>query len=210
MTRISIALAVGLALIAIAAGVTLSRSPLTLASRAQTSEHTLISAVRPAIACQGGEVLPQGVTAIRLGLNTIIGPHVTLTVLSGSGIVTSGARAPGWSGASVVVPVQALSHATAPIRVCFTLTLMNGPVALQGQPTAPADAARSPAGPLPGRVNIEYLRLGHASWWSMVASTARHLGLGHAAAGTWNALLVMALVGGFISLSSWLVLRELR
>ncbi len=210
MMRTPIALAAGLGLIALAVGFALSRSPLTLAGSAAPGERTLSSTVQPAAACQTGETLPRGTSAVRLGLETVIGPRVTLRVLSGSRVLASGVRAPGWSGASVTIPVQPVPRTVTAVRVCFGLTLMNGSVSLRGSASRPGVAARSEAGdPLPGRVSIEYLRAGHASWLSMAASVARRLGLGRAAPGSWNALLVMLLVAGCLALSSWLVLKEL-
>ena len=41
---------------------------------------------------------------------------------------------------------------------------------------------------------VEYLRAGHGSWWSRASSVARHMGLGHAASGTWIVFLLIALM----------------
>jgi hypothetical protein len=205
-----VALAVGLALIALAFVVTLAHAPLTVARGGVATEHTLVSTPQPASACQGGETLPRGSTALRLSLTAALGPRVTVTVLSGSRVIAHGVTQPGWSDASVTVPVRPLSHTVAPVKVCFAMKLMNGKVAMRGSPSSHALAARSMEGPLPGRMGIEYLRPGGSSWWSQATAVARRLGLGRTASGTWNALLVMTLAASLIALSSWLVVKELR
>lgn len=208
--RIKVALGVGLALIALAFVLTLTRVPLTVARGGVATEHTLVSSAKPASACQGGETLPRGTTALRLSLTAAVGPRVAVKVFSRSRVVTHGATQPGWSNASVTVPVQPLPHTLAPVKVCFAMALMNGAVAMRGSPTGHALAATSGKQTLPGRMGIEYLHPGGSSWWSQATAVARRLGLGHAASGAWDALLVMALAASFIALSSWLVVRELR
>jgi hypothetical protein len=210
--RIGLALVAGLLLIALAAGVTLSHAPLVLAQENSASfPHTTVARTTiPTGACQTGEVLPQGTAAIRLGLTTVLGPKVTVRVLTASRLLAQGVHGPGWEGASVTVPVRPLAQTFAPVRVCFQLSLLNGPVSMLGWHTGHAVAAIAEAKPLPGRMHIEYLRPARESWWSMASSTARRLGLGRAASGTWNALLVMALAVALIVLSSWLLKRELR
>ena len=208
--RIKVALAVGLTLIAVACVVTLAHAPLTVARKGVTTEHTVVRTTKPAAACQTGETLPRGTTAIRLSLTSALGPRVTVKVLSGSREVTRGTTQPGWSDASVTVHVQPLPYTVAHAKVCFAMTLMNGKVAMRGTLTSPAVAARSTEGPLPGRMGIEYLRPSSSSWWSRATAVASRLGLGHAAGGAWDALLVMALAASFITFSSWLVVKELR
>ncbi len=79
-----------------------------------------------------------------------------------------------------------------------------------GRRTPPAEATVGGARPLPGRISVEYLHPGPRSWASLAVSVARRLGLGRAAAGTGNALLVLALALTVLTLSSWLVVRDLR
>jgi hypothetical protein len=152
--RIGVALAVGLALIALAVVVTLAHAPLTVASRGVATERTLVNTTRAATACQGGETLPRGTTALRVSLASALGPRVAVKVVSGSRTIARGATPPGWSDASVTVPVQPLSRTVAPVKVCFAMTLMNGKVTMRGSPAGAAVAARSVEGPLPGRMGI--------------------------------------------------------
>ncbi len=208
--RVRVALAIGLALIALAFVLALAHAPLTVARRGVATEHTLVNTARPATACQGGETLPRGTTALRLSLTAALGPRVTVEVSSGSRVVTRGTAPPGWSNASVTVPVQPLSRTLAPVKVCFAMAFMNGSVAMRGSPTTRALAATSRRQRLPGRMGIEYLHPSGSTWWSQATSVARRLGLGRTASGTWNALLVVVLAMSFIALSSWLVVKELQ
>jgi hypothetical protein len=208
--RVEAALAAGLALIAAAVLLTLLHVPLTAAHTDLGAKHNLVKTVKPAAACQAEESLPAGTTAIRLSLASALGPRVAVKVFSGTRILTQGAVPAGWSSGSVTVPVKPLAQTVTPVKVCFALASINGVVSMQGFSTSRAVAARSEEGVLPGRMAIEYLRPGGASWLSQAESVARRLGLGRAASGTWNALLVLTLAGAFITLSSWLVLKELR
>ncbi len=208
--RVRVALAVGLVLIALAFVLTLAHAPLSVARRGVAPERTLVGTTKPAAACQGNETLPRGTTALRLSLTAALGPRVTVKVLSGSHAITHGTTQPGWSDASVTVPVRALSHTVAPVTVCLAMSQMNGKVAMRGSGTGPAQAATSGGERLPGRMNIEYLHPGASSWWSQATAVAHRLGLGRTASGTWNAVLVMVLAASFITLSSWLVVKELQ
>ncbi len=208
--RVKVALAVGLVLIALAFVLTLAHAPLTVARGGVATEYTLVSTAKPASACQGGETLPRGTTALRVSLTAALGPKVTARVLSGSRVLTRGTTQPGWSDASVTVPVRPLPRTVGPVTVCVAVAQMNGKVAMRGSHTSPAQAATSGGERLPGRMDIEYLRPGGRSWWSQATAVARRLGLGRTASGAWNALLVVALAASFITLSSWLVVKELR
>ncbi len=205
---VRITLAAGLAIVAVAFVLTLSHSPLTVARGNVSTAGGLVTTSLPARACQGEEALPRGTSAIRLALLTVLGPEVTVRVLSGSRVVTQGSYPPGWSSGAVTVPVTPVARAVAPVKVCFALSSMNAPVTLRGWTTRRGVAAVSSEGPLPGRMGVEYLRPSH-QWWSSAAAVIRRLGYGHAASGLWDALLVVALALAFIALTSWLVLKEL-
>ncbi len=211
MTRIGAALAGGLALIAIAVAVALSRSPMVTArARGAPPEKKLVLTTEEASGCQRGELLPRGTTAIRLGLFAVTTPEVAVRVFAGSRTVTEGALAPGWTGEGATVPVKKVSRAVSPVTVCFRIKSLTGEVMMVGVSTPPAEATVGGGRRLPGRISIEYLQPGNRSWWSRAASVARRLGLGRAASGTWNALLVMVLAAAVLALSSWLVVRDLR
>lgn len=211
LTRTTGALAAGLALLAIALAVTLSGSPLVVAhTNATPANEPILEAGSGSNACQAGEVLPAGITAIRLTLVAVVGPRVSLSVLSGARVLTSGVTASGWTSGAVTVPVTAMPHAVAPVRICFKLGKSVETVQLGGLRTSAATAARNFSGvPLPGRFTVEYMHSGDSSWWSSAKTLARHMGLGRAPSGSWVALLVALLMGAAIAIGSWLTVKEL-
>lgn len=209
--RIRAVLAGGLALIAVVLVLTLSQAPATTANGGVPPETQFTATTNNAGGCQRGEVLPPGTTAIRLGLFAVTTPEVGVKVFSGPRLITEGTLAPGWSGEGATVPVhRVLARAVSPATVCFSVTQVNGIVQMVGRKTPAAEATVGGGSTLPGRISVEYLQPGHRSWWSLALSVARHLGLGRAASGTWNALLVMVLAAAVLALSSWLVARDLR
>ena len=208
--RLKITLGIGLLIGGLAMAVTLSGSPLAVA-RVNTAEHTLLGTTQHQIhACQSREVLPRETSAIRLRAWAFIGPRVTVRLSARGHVIADGERESGWTGGVVTIPVNPLSTARSAVDLCFTF-FVNGEESLQlvGEPTAPGVAARTSAGPLPGRVRAEYLRPAGSSWWSRIPSVARRMGLGRAASGTWNALLVVILMGGVVVVCSRVILREL-
>jgi hypothetical protein len=210
--RIWLALAGGLALIAVVLAVRLAHAPLLVAKTRPPipPEKQLVATTRDIGGCQKGELLPRGTAAIRLGLFAVTTPEVAVKVFAGPHVVAEGTLAPGWSGEGATVPVRELSRTVSPVTVCFRLESVNGEVTMVGRDTPPAEATFGGTKPLPGRISIEYLQPGHRSWWSLALSVARRLGLGRAASGTGNALLVLALAATVLALSSWLVVRDLR
>jgi len=209
--RVGIALATGLLAIAIGVALTLARRPLVVvAENLPETHHTLITAVHHASACQAGETLPAGVSAIRLALTSDVGARVDVEVLAGRRVLARGTHSPGWEGASVSVPVKPLAQAFSPVEICFALTDLNGNVTMLGVPTRSAVAAHGEGKALPGRMHIEYLQPGGQSWWSLANSVAWRLGLGRAASGSWNVFLLLALAALLVGVSTWLALRELR
>ncbi len=210
MTPVRVVLAAGLTLIVIAAVVTLLHAPSTVAASNGVPRTAIVSKqASVSSGCQGGEALPAGTSAVRLSLDAVIGPRVTVTVLRGSRVVTSGTEGTGWYGSAVTVPVRRVDGGVADVTVCFGLRLETGDVMVVGAPTARAVAAVADGQPLSGRMRIEYLRRGDRSWWSQVVPVVEHMGLGRAASGTWIVLPIAALIAASIALASWLVVREL-
>jgi hypothetical protein len=212
VSRTGLTLVAGLALTAIALGVTLSGSPIEVLRKSSTRLPLELAETNSATgACQDGEELPAGTSAMRLGLKSTTGPRVSLTALSGARILTSGATGSGWSGASITVPVKAVARASPHARICFRLGPTVEGVGILGARTGSAVAARSPRGQiLPGRFKIEYLREAPGSWWSEAPAVARRLGLGRAPSGAWIALLLIALMGAVVAGAAWLTLEQLR
>jgi hypothetical protein len=213
MRGVRVALAGSLALMALALALTLSSAPAVVAPPAVVPTHPVTIYPKLAVTqhgssiCQGDETLPRGTTAMRFSLKALIGPRIAVKALAGARVVTSGERAPGWTSDTVTVPVKRVARAVAHTKVCLAFALSDETVDMAGERTSPARAAIAGGGQaLPGRMNIEYLRPGNRSWWSLALSTARHLGLGRAWAGTWIALLALLLIMVTIALTIWRLL----
>jgi hypothetical protein len=93
---VTVALTAGLALLAIAIGLVLTRSPASVAlSNGVSSKQQLVSLENgSADYCQAGESLPAGVSAVRLSLEAFTGPAVKVNVLAGEARSYSAPRAP--------------------------------------------------------------------------------------------------------------------
>jgi hypothetical protein len=209
---VTVALGVGLVLLAIAWAITLSGSPLVVAHANTTPAYEpVLEATGHSGACQDGELLPAGISAIRLILVAVVGPQVNVTVTAGARPLAAGATGSGWTAGAVTVPVKPLSRPVANARICFKLGRSAEDVVVGGSKASASSAARSLDGkPIPGRFTVEYMHRGSGSWWSSAKSVSRHLGLGHAPAGSWIALLLIAAMGGVVAAASWLVVKELR
>jgi hypothetical protein len=212
IVRTSIVLAVGLVLIAVVIGVTLGRSPSTLAGTNGAQTENVLAIAEGAVgACQAGETLPAGTSAIRLSLVAIVGARVAVRVLSGSSPLTSGVTGAGWAGSEVTVAVRPLARTVRDVKVCFGFSDLNGEVEVRGEHTHPSVAAVTGSGQhLRGRIRVEYVRAGHASWLSLLSSIARHMSLGRAASGIWIVFFALALALSVVALTSWGIVRELR
>lgn len=210
--RVTIALVAGMALFALVLVFVLSGSPReVISTNSVVAANTFVETTASARACQDGETLPRGASAIRLSLYSIAGPSVSVRALSGSRVLTGGEVGSGWTGGSVSVPVHAVSATAANVKVCFSLGAVTEKVAIVGSNAAPGRSAVAADGtPLGGRLKVEYLRSATGSWWSHATNVARRIGLGRAPTGGWVALLPIALMGLALTGASWLVLRELR
>jgi hypothetical protein len=209
--RIKWTLAAALAAIALAVVVTLSHAPAkVLLARSVSGAKVLAATNLDAGACQGGETLPRGTSAIRIGLFAVSSPEVFVRVLEDGRRITGGVLGFGWSGEGATVPVTPLARSAAPVEVCFSMRAVTSSIELLGVPTSSREAASSAGRPLPGRISLEYLQPGSGSWWSRAGAIVSHLGLGHAASGVSDALLVIVLTASLAVLSSWLVVKELR
>jgi hypothetical protein len=208
----TVALGVGLVLLAIAWTITLSGSPLVVAhANATPADEPVLKATGHSGACQDGEQLPAGISAIRLILVAVVGPRVSVTVTSGSRLLVAGTTASGWTAGAVTIAVKPLSRPVANARICFKLGRSAEGVEVGGSKASAVSAARGLDGkPLPGRFTVEYLHRSNGSWWSSAKTVSRRLGLGHAPAGSWIVLLLIAAMGGVVAAASWLVVKELR
>jgi hypothetical protein len=207
---VRIALAVGLALVAIAIGVLLTRSPVTVAgTNFVTAERGVAEAKGGSSGCQVAGTVPAGTTGIRLSASVNVGPTVTVRVLSGGRVITQGTRQAGWGiNETVTVPVKRVPRTIPNTRLCVTFGKSLEPLEINGEAFAVAAPNGKPARTV--RFRIEYLRKGHSSWWSFASTVAHRMGFGHAPSGTWIVFLLLALTITVTALASRLLLRELR
>jgi hypothetical protein len=197
MRRVRIALAAGLTLLAIAIGLTLAHAPMTVARSNRPSgqpEEPIATSRESSSFCQAGETLPRGTSALRIWLDAVYGPQVAVEVSAEGRRIAAGTHGSGWVGGSVTVPVPALARTVSGARVCVSFRAQDETVTVQGNS---------------GRMWIEYLRPGSRSWASLVAPTARRMGLGRAGTGIWVVFVALALLATVIVLASRLLLREL-
>lgn len=209
MRRVRIALAAGLLLTAAALVAVLSQSP--TAVLATNSIPTLEELAQvPGAGCQEGERLPAGTRAIRLSMYAFTGPQVRVQALAGTRVLSSGEHGAGWSGATVTVPVHPVARASSPVRICFAVSPLGERATAYGRETRPALAVREPGGQvLPGRLSVEYLGDGHASWLSLIPTVARHMALGRAWSGIWVVYLLVALMLSALAVAMRVAYREL-
>jgi hypothetical protein len=203
-------LAVSLALTIAMVALTLTRSPLRVLRVGAQERAELATTVGAAAVCQANEVLPAGVTAIRLIMEAQFGPSLLVRAYSGSRLLTEGRRAADWTGGSVTVGVKPVNHTVTHVKLCFKVLANSELIDVVGAKTSAREAAVSPTGQaLGGRFSVEYLAPAGGSWWSRALSVARRMGLGHALSGTRVALLVAALMAAVAFLALWLALRAL-
>lgn len=227
MRSVTVTLLVGVALLAAVGAVTLTRSPPRVVRvgvpGGDAHSAGLAAEAIDFTTCQPDEVLPAGVSGIRIALWAFYGANVHVRVYSGSQILTEGSRGADWTSDSVTVPVKPVDHSTSGVELCFGVGPNSQPILMLGSGAPRQEAASIDLGddsPTPavaasdkelvgGRVGVEYLAAGTGSWWSRVLSVARHLGLGRSYSGTWIALLLAALMVAVAALAIRLTLREL-
>ena len=202
---------IGLLACLAAVALTLSQSPVTVAMTNTDAQSFIGVSDQQISACQRGEALPKGTTAIRLRSEAFVGPRVVVTVRSGGRLIAHGERGAGWTAGVVTMPVHPLSSTRSGVELCFTFFLNGHETAIfVGEPLAHVQGTRVHTGRLYGRLRVEYLRPSASSWWSLIPQVARRMGLGRAWSGTWVALFVLGLMGSVALLCSRLVLGELR
>jgi hypothetical protein len=211
MRGVKLALLGGLGAVAIALVLTLLGSPMSVArtNKVPGNETTIWTTTHGATYCQGHEVLPAGISAIRIWLDAAAGPRVNVVVSSRGHTIASGSRGSIWIGGSVTVPVKPLARAVDDVTVCAAFRLHDETIVVQGSSTPRSLAAYDGRQALDGRMGVEYLRTGTRSWLSLASEVARRMGLGREPAGTWVVLLALALLAGAIALSSRLLVEEL-
>jgi hypothetical protein len=206
---IAATLAVGLAMLVVALIVTLSHaSARRMGTNRMIVEKVLIVGSNGTL-CQAREIVPAGTGALRLSIKPVVaggGPTIMAEVMRGHTAVARGTAKPGWTGEHVVVPLPTPLRSDVTGSICITLGRRK--VALGGQKTRAAVAARSGTQSLGGRLRIDYLRSTHESWWSFASTVGFHMGLGRAPGGAWAALLALTSMLVAIALGSWQLVRR--
>jgi len=200
---VRIALAAGLALLALVLVTRLSRAPLVLARTNVAPEAQLAVNKGEATFCQHHETLPRGTSALRLWVSVNVGPQVTVAALSGSRVLAEGVQGAGWTGAVVTIPISPVPRRSSIVTVCTRLGPLVEPISLAG-----GRPRQSVGGGASSEMKIEYLRPGRRSWWAQARSVAQRLGLDRAPGGTWVALIPIALMIAAALLTSRLLLRQ--
>jgi hypothetical protein len=207
---VKVTLGVSIALTLAVVAVALTRAPARVV-RASSVGHSEVGAtVSDEETCQANEVLPAGVSAIRVWLLAFYGSRVRVTASSGSQVLAEGTRAGDWTGGSVTVPVTPLKRTASQVTLCIAVGPNSQPIFTFGREAPAREAAVATGeGRLGGRMGVEYLAGGQGSWWSRILPVARRMGLGHALSGAWVVLLIAALVGAAGLLAVRITLREL-
>ena len=207
---VKVTLGVSIALALAVVAVTLTHSPPRVVRASSVGQSEVGATTSDEETCQANEVLPAGVSAIRVWLLAYYGAPVRVTASSGSRVLAEGRRAGDWTGGSVTVPITPLKRTASQVKLCVAVGPNSEPIFVLGREAAAREAAVAPGeGRLRGRVGVEYLAAGQGSWWSRILPVARRMGLGHALSGTWVVLLIAALVGAVGLLAVRLTLRDL-
>jgi hypothetical protein len=207
---VKVTFGVGVALLIAVCAYALTRSPPRVLRAAPKPSGLVTALSGDGEACQAGEVLPAGASAVRLSIAAYVGARIRVKVYSGSQLLTEGSRDPDWTGTSVTVPVSPLRESVSNASVCFAISPNSESLFVLGTETPTSEAMYLPTGErLSGRLEIEYLGPGQGSWWSRILTVARHMGLGRAFSGTWIVLLIAAMVAAIGVLAGGLALREL-
>lgn len=233
MRSVVITFVVGLVAVAAVGVLTLSRAPLRLVHRGAPGvpavapngvSGVVASASEDPTICQPYEVLPAGISDVRVSIWAFYGARVRVAAFKEGTreLLTEGSRSGNWTSDSVTVPVRPLRRTVSGVKLCVSVGPNSEPLLFIGPKTEPRTAAAiaegvpaaslTPANAqlLQGRMTVEYLAPGHRSWWSRLLEVARHVGLGRSYSGTWVALLIALLMVAVGVLSVRLTLRELR
>jgi hypothetical protein len=208
--RIRIAIAIALTFTLIAVGISLARSPLVVAGTDGTPlPEEVGETAAPATICQPEETVPQGTTAIRVSLLSLLGPRLNLEAKAEGQLITSGELGSGWTGAVIAIPVRRVARTYMHATVCIAMAKRQQLINLRGLHTKFAPATSEGGQVLPGRMRFEYLRPDKRSWLSLALPTARLMGLSVGGSGGIVVVLFL-LVASTTTLSSWLLIRNLR
>jgi hypothetical protein len=210
MRSVMIVLAAGLASIAAAVVIVLSHSPLVVAGSNSISNQYIELEKGDLSTCQPAGTIPRGTSAIRVGVEgSSISPAVKVRILTGSSVLREAGQVAG-KGATpnVTIHMKSFSHAVAGAQICTTVQPTGESLRFYGKPKG--STSNSPNPLQNADLQIQYLRPGPRSWWSLASSVTYHMGLGHAPSGPLGVVLVLALMSAVVVLTTRLTLKELR
>jgi hypothetical protein len=221
MSNVKVTLAIGIALTFAVGALVLTRSPPRVVRINATGPIGSLGVTQHEFSvCQENEVLPAGVSAIRVSLVGFLGASLQVAAYHDGRIITEGRRNPDWSGTSPTIPVRPVAHATSHVKLCVAFAPNSELIQIFGLPESTRNAAvafrstalspREPSGQgtlLKGKLQVAYLAGGRRSWWSRAVSVATHMGLGHFISGKWVALLTALLMTAVGILTVRLTLR---
>jgi hypothetical protein len=208
--RIRLTIAVCLIVTATCVGVAVARRPLVVAATDGTPLPGEIGETAvPTTVCQPEETIPEGTTAIRVSLLSLLGPRLKLVARAGGQAITTGELGYGWTGAVIAIPVARVESTYKHATVCISMAKRQQLINLRGFDTKFAPAVTEGNEVLPGRMRFEYLRPDKSSWLSLARPTARLMGL-TVGGGGGIVFVPFLLLLSVAALSSWLLRRNLR
>jgi hypothetical protein len=210
--RVALATAGGVAALLVAIAVLLAQSPLTVAFTNTTSQsEDLMANVSQGVVkvCQREETVPSGITAIRLSLDSTFGPRVRLSIEAGGRRLVGATTGSGWTSREVTFAVRPLKRTVFPATLCASFHTQDELVQLLGTPSSSSMAARVQGAPLSGRVIVEYLEPGTATWASLASTIVHDMGLARAAEGAWYAYVALALMVAALTAALVTIRQEL-
>jgi len=222
MSNVKVTLAIGIALTIAVGAVVLTRSPPRVVRVNGTGPVGSLGVTQGELSiCQANEVLPAGVSAIRISIVAFLGANLQAAAYHDGRIITAGRRNPDWSGTSATIPVKPVDRTTSHVTLCIAFAPNSELLQIFGLRESARNAAsafqsprlssRVPSGRktlLRGRLQVTYLASGQHSWWSRASSVATRMGLGHFIGGKWVALLAALLMASVGILTVRLTLRE--
>lgn len=157
-------------------------------------------------ACQEGELLPAGTSALQLLMQSAEtpGPVVSVVLRRHGRVIARSSVTPDAEGTSFTAPIARTTRDLDDVQVC--LTVGDGPpVALIGGPPPPhVGRVRVGGELLPAALPITYLRQGEESWWSYASAVVARMGLGR---GDWGGRWIAWLTGALLLAAVALVVR---
>jgi hypothetical protein len=222
MSSVRVTLAIGIALTVAVGAYVLTRSPPRVVRSNGSGALGSLGVTQGEFSiCQGNEVLPAGVSAIRFSLIAFLGSNLQVAVYHDGQLIAEGTHNPDWSGTSPTVRITPVDRTTSNAELCVSFIPNSELLQIFGLQAPARDAAvafqdkqitpRPPSGsstPLRGKLFVSYLGPGRGSWWSRAGSVITRMGLGHFIGGKWVALLAALLMATVGVLTVRLTLRE--